>query len=106
MPKDGDSGEQRLWSKTFDRDFRHIIDSIRSGDLARALDAADQVAKRAQEADDHYALGRARMFAAEVRLLRGEIALARTLAAEAERLLRRIELWGGVSRVNRLLADV
>lgn len=96
----------KVWSTRFDRELRRVIDAIRLGDLDDALAMAESVAGRAAPLGDDYARGRALTFMAEVAHLQGRLGAARSAGDDAERLLRGIGLWGGVSRVCRILADL
>src|SRR5687767_6884902 len=106
MSKAGTVTCGRIWSTRFDRELRRVIDAIRLGDLDDALEMARSVGERARLASDEYARGRALTFIAEISLLQGNAGAAREAGGEAEQLLRGIALWGGVSRVCGILADV
>lgn len=90
----------------FDRDLVRVIDAIRAGELQEAYELTTAIGARAAAAGDVAARGRASMFAAEVEALRGRGEAARQLAVEADGLLRQAGLWGGVSRVCRVLSSV
>jgi len=91
---------------SFDRELNRVIDDIRRGELGDASKSARDVARRAHETGEALALGRAMTFISEISLLEGSLKASREAGVEAIRILKRLPLWGGVSRASRQLAEV
>ncbi len=106
MTSVGPQAEERVFSTPFDRELYRVIDSIRRGELNDAFRLASDIVQRARDCEDDLALGRGLTFLAEITFLEGEVDAARESAIEAIRILSRLSLWGGVSRAQRLLAEI
>lgn len=97
-------GVPHVFATQHERHLNRTVDAIRSGELLEALQMTNDVAKRARKEKDYFALGRALMLAGEIELLRGDVTKAEALCHESMRVFHKIQLWGGISRVHRLMA--